>query len=376
MSYSTQRIARLRALMKREAYDFFYIRNTSNILWLSAFDDVFDSEDAHALVVSQDKVILHTDSRYSEAAQRKARGTDISVDASFSTHAQFFTEELARWAKQKGGTCKIALESSISLEEYRALERELNQLDKTYAQVVTEETQGCVVGLRGIKDAEEIRRLKTAQAITDAAFSHIIDFLCPGMTERAVQIELEDYMIRHGAAGLAFSSIVACGPNAALPHAIPSETLIESGQCIVFDFGARYGSYCSDMTRTLFVGSPSPKLRHAYAALRETNESLEAFLRPGVSGAQAQELAEKLLTEAGYSNMMRHALGHGVGIDVHEQPMLASHNTRELVEGNVVTIEPGIYKPGDFGMRLEDFGIIKKDGLEVFTQSSHDMVII
>ncbi len=196
------------------------------------------------------------------------------------------------------------------------------------------------------------------------------------MTEREVQIELEDFMRRHGAEGLAFPSIVATGPNGASPHAIPGATRLEAGQCVVLDFGARACGYCSDMTRTVFLGEPDEHLRAAYEAIRQANEQVEAALRPGVTGKDMHELAERVLADHGFAGKMGHSLGHGVGIDIHEEPNLSPRNPHPLVPGNVVTVEPGVYLSGEFGMRLEDFGVITHDGFAVFTQSTHDMVII
>ena len=183
-------------------------------------------------------------------------------------------------------------------------------------------------------------------------------------------------MERQGAWGLAFSSIVAAGANGASPHAIPGATVLEAGQCVVLDFGARAWGYCSDMTRTVFLGEPDPEMRAAYEAIRRANEEVEALLHPGVTGRAAHKHAEAVLAEAGFGGAMGHGLGHGVGIDIHEEPVLSPRNDRELVAGNVVTVEPGIYLPGRFGMRLEDFGVITDDGFDVFTQSTHDLVVI
>lgn len=238
------------------------------------------------------------------------------------------------------------------------------------------ETTNFVFGLRAVKDAGEIERMKAAQAITDAAFDRIVAFMRPGMTERAVQIELEDFMRRHGAEDLAFSSIVATGANGASPHAIPGETVLEAGQCVVLDFGAKARGYCSDMTRTVFLGAPEGEMLRAWETLRAANEAVEAAICPGVTGAEMHQLAEDILAEGGFGGRMGHGLGHGVGMDIHEEPVLAPRNKELLVPGNVVTVEPGIYLPGKFGMRLEDFGVVTETGFEVFTKSTHEAVII
>lgn len=366
------RIGRLRGVLSEQGADAFYVRNQSNLRWLTAFDGVFDGEDAHAMVVSGDRAVLHTDSRYDEAFQRAAEGTAVEVDAARLAHAAFAKAVLCADAGSPAATgMRLGIESTMELGEFRALEKEF-----AGASVELVETSGVIARLREVKYASEVVRMRAAQAITDAAFSHIVSFIRPGMTEREVQIELEDFMVRAGAETLAFSSIVATGANGASPHAVPGKTVLETGQCVVLDFGARAQGYCSDMTRMVFLGEPDMRMRCAYETIREANEQVGAALRPGVTGAQMHQLAEDVLAQGGFPGKMGHGLGHGVGIDIHEGPVLSPRNDKPLVEGNVVTVEPGIYLPGEFGMRLEDFGIVSRDGFEVFTRSSHDMAVI
>ncbi|RDB58643.1 aminopeptidase P family protein [Paraeggerthella hongkongensis] len=381
---AARRLERLRKACADQRMGAFLVRDTSNIAWLTAFDGVFDDESAHALLVDPQAAVLHTDSRYSEAARAAALPEgSIVVDAQRATHAEFAAKSVAAlrekgrgWPSQEGA-CEqaprfdLGIEDSLTLSNYRALESAFAE-----SAVDLRETSGFVLGLRAVKDASEIARMKAAQAVTDAAFAHIVGFMRVGMTEREVQIELEDFMRRHGADGLAFSSIVATGPNGASPHAIPGATRLEAGQCVVLDFGARAYGYCSDMTRTVFLGQPDARMRSAYEAIRAANEQVEALLGPGVTGKEAHELAERVLAEAGFAGKMGHGLGHGVGIDVHEEPVLSPRNDRPLAAGNVVTVEPGVYLPGEFGMRLEDFGVITETGFEVFTRSSHDPVVL
>ena len=361
---SDLRLARVRRKMKVEGIEVLFLRDTSNIAWLTAFDDVFDDERAHAVVVTPDSCVLHTDSRYASACRAAAQGSQVEVDDMRAGHAAWL-------AQRYPDVPHVAIEDDMPLLEFRALERAWQGGAPSLR-----ETSGFGVSLRAVKDSYEVERLVAAQAVTDAAFNHIVSFMKPGMTERMVQIELEDYMTRHGARGLAFSSIVATGANGARPHAIPGNTRLEAGQCVVMDFGARALGYCSDMTRTVFLGEPSAQLAHAYEVLRSANEQVEAMIRPGVTGAQAHQLAEDVLAEGGYAGAMGHGLGHGVGIDIHERPVLSPRNDKPLEAGNVVTVEPGIYIEGEFGMRLEDFGLVTHDGFRVFTQSTHDLVII
>ena len=420
MGDSEKRLARLRGACAAGGMDAFYVRDTSNIRWLTGFDGVFDEERAHALLVTQDAVALHTDSRYAEAALAAAGGTGVEVDVARMTHAAFAAERMRRAAERSdartGGVPKratLGIEDAITLAEYRQLQRAFGEkaacatdagvpdaagaMDAGVPDAAgvpgaasvedagaasacpgsrLRETSDVVVGLRAVKDAGEIARMRAAQAVTDAAFAHIVSFMRPGMTERAVQVELEGFMRRHGADDLAFPSIVAAGANGASPHAVPGDTVLEAGQCVVLDFGAKARGYCSDMTRTVFLGEPDARLRSAYETLRRANEQVERALRPGVTGKEMHELAERVLDEGGFGGLMGHGLGHGVGLDIHELPNLSPRNEAPLVAGNVVTVEPGIYVPGEFGMRLEDFGVVTEEGFQVFTQSTHDMVII
>ena len=378
MSCSRERIAKLRAACAGAGIDAFYARNTSDIRWLTAFDGVFDEERAHALMVARHAVKMHTDSRYAEAARRAAHvaGGVVEIDDARTTHAKFAICEAGiaeEYRDDAAAEFVLGIEDELPLREYRALEQEVAEGAQA---VALRETDGFVQRLRAVKDADEIARMREAQAVTDAAFAHIVTFVKPGMTEREVQIELDDFMRRNGAEGLAFPSIVATGANGASPHAIPGATRLEAGQCVVMDFGARAAGYCSDMTRTVFLGQPSARMRDAYEAICAANEQVEALLVPGITGKQAHELAEKVLAAHGLEGKMGHALGHGVGIDIHEEPTLSPRNDEPLVEGNVVTVEPGVYLPGEFGMRLEDFGVITADGFDVFTKSSHEMVIL
>lgn len=347
-----------------------YVRHTTNIAWLCGFSGVFDEEQAHAMLVpaTGDVAWLHTDSRYSTALEREANGTPIQVDAEDKRFAAWAHDQ----AEKQGllGSAPLAIEDGITLAEYRTLQDAFGSAETLM------ETDGLIVGLRAVKSDHEVRLMEATQAVTDAAFQHIVGFMRPGMTEREVQLELDWFMLQHGADGLAFPTIVASGPNGASPHAVVSERRLQPSDSVVMDFGARWQGYCSDMTRTVFVGAPVGSMADAWAALRRANETVEAELKPGMTGKEAHELALSVLEEAGFGGLMGHGLGHGVGLDIHEEPTLSPRNDKPLVPGNVVTVEPGIYIPDAFGMRLEDFGVITEDGFRPFTQSTHEMVVI
>lgn len=371
---SAHRIALLRAYMREHNLDGLLIRTTSNIMWLSAFDDVFDDEQAHCVLLTQDGAVLHTDSRYYDACVAAAQKGEapLSVSMERAAHGRVAINVLKK-QHVSDDAFVLGIEDTMTLREYQPLR---NYAAFELPRLTLHETSNVVLNVRGVKDASEIARLQAAQDVTDAGFSHIISWMKPGMTEREVQIELEDYMIRHGASGLAFRSIVAAGANAATAHAVPGDTKLEAGQCVVMDFGASAYGYCSDMTRCVFLGEPSAKIKDAYTVLRRANETVEARLHVGMTGKEAHEMAEQILAEGGYKGRMGHSLGHGVGIDIHEEPVLAPRNEQPLVEGNVVTVEPGIYIPGEFGMRLEDCGVLTHESYKVFGKSTHEMVII
>ena len=366
---SAQRIARVREVCQQQGIDDFIARDNMNIYWMTAFDDIFDPDRAHALLVTPEGATMHTDSRYStNCLDRVERiGSSVVIDDERKSHAVFARDIV----KKEGEGRKLGIEDDITLAEYRKV---VSELEGSGIQLV--ETTGLVNGLRAVKDVRELARMKAAQKITDDAFSHIIEFIKPGMSELQVKIELEDFMVRHGSQGVAFESIVACGANGASPHGQAGNRIIEEGHSVVMDYGAKAFGYNADMTRTVFIGTPSDEMRAAYETIRRANETVEATIKAGVIGRDMHELAERILVKGGFGGKMGHGLGHGLGVDVHELPYLNATYDKPLEVGNVVTVEPGIYIAGKFGMRLEDFGVVTSEGYERFTQSTHEMVII
>ncbi len=367
---SEERQTLLRLACSRLGVGALLVRDTANIHWLTALDGVMDEERAHGLLVAANMAVLHTDSRYANAFRQAIAQAQspIMVSDEAVSHARFAYDILTQDGESEFGG-KLGIEDTITYAEF------VKMVEQFQAEGLAP-TSDVVLKLRAVKDSGEVARMKAAQVITDAAFSHIVEYMEPGMTEREVQLELEDFMARHGARELAFRSIVATGANGADPHAIPGDTRLEAGQCVVLDFGAKAFGYCSDMTRTVFLGEPDIEMSNAWDAIRSANELAQGLLVPGITGKEVHEAAEAVLADNGFGGMMGHGLGHGVGLDVHELPVLSPKNELPLSEGNVVTVEPGIYIPGRFGMRLEDFGVITANGFDVFTQSTHEMVII
>ena len=308
------------------------------------------------------------------------------------SHAAFVAHELTSLADSDPGQERyIALEEDLPLNRYRELVEACSKIGAddgsvadpgaggsigTNSTVRFVETPRHILTLRARKTPAEIAILRHSQQVTDDAFMKLLEWLRPGISEKEVAAELEYLMRRGGADGLAFPSIVASGPNSANPHAVPTARKLSYGDLVVIDFGARCEDYCSDTTRCLCVGVPTQRQRVIYNAVLAAHQAGKAAIRPGVSGAQVHESARMILEEYELAEYFIHSLGHGVGIAVHEQPRLAPKDETLLVEGNVVTVEPGVYIPDFGGVRIEDCGVVTKAGFESFTTLPHELIVI
>jgi Xaa-Pro aminopeptidase len=228
-------------------------------------------------------------------------------------------------------------------------------------------TKGMVEQLRAIKDEGELALIRRAVELSDAAFAHIVQWLRPGVTEKAVAWELEVFMRTHGADDIAFDLIVGFGPNGAMAHAEPSDRPIQEGEPIVLDLGARVDGYCSDLTRTLCLGEPDEMLRRIHATVLEAQEAAEHAMRAGLKGRTVDAIARDLIEAAGYGKHFGHGLGHGVGLAIHESPRAGKTSEDVLQAGMVITVEPGIYIEGWGGVRIEDLVVVREQGIEALT---------
>ena len=233
-----------------------------------------------------------------------------------------------------------------------------------------------VDALRAAKDDGEIALMTKAQEITDRAFSEILKFIQPGMTEQEIAAKLQYDMLRFGAEKMSFDPIVVSGPNGSLPHGIPSAKQVQQGEFITMDFGCKYGGYCSDMTRTVALGEPTGEMQKVYQTVLEAQLAGIAVTKAGVPGKSIDAAARKVIEDAGYGEYFGHGYGHSLGIEIHESP---NANTREetlLPVGAVVSAEPGIYLPGKFGVRIEDVTVLTADGCMVLTKSHKELIIL
>jgi Xaa-Pro aminopeptidase len=237
-------------------------------------------------------------------------------------------------------------------------------------------TEGIIEKLRRIKDPEEITLIKKAVQLADEAFEHILTVVKPGLTEKAVALELEMHMRQRGATQVSFETIVASGPRSALPHGVASDRLICNDEFVKFDFGALFQHYCSDMTRTIMMGKPTEQHRQIYNIVREAQAHVLSHLRPGMTGREGDALARKVIEKYGYGEHFGHGTGHSLGMEIHENPRLSLTEESILEPGIVITVEPGIYLPGFGGVRIEDIVVITESGCEILTRSSKDFMSI
>lgn len=359
-------LSQFRKWIAEQDLDAFLVTQPQNRSYLSGWFN--DDEDAGMLLVSQQQKILFTNPLYKEAAENEAVGWQVIVPA-----GREYAPAIATVAQEHDWK-KIGFESMyVSFAQYQKVcsagEGNLTLQPFEHSFVNT---------LREVKRPDEIELLRKAIAITDETFAYVCEWIQPGMTEKEVQWEIIRYMVALGADSPSFEPIVASGPNGSMPHAHASQRRIQKGELITIDMGARYKGYCADMTRTICLGDPNePRMHEVYDAVLQALKTCEAGLYPGISGKAADTLARESLELAGLAEYYVHGTGHGVGLQIHEDPRLSSRSSDEetLPAGSVVTVEPGVYIPGWSGARIENCVLLKQDGCEVLTQSPTRLVI-
>jgi Xaa-Pro aminopeptidase len=348
-------LQRLRQKLDGLEVDAVFISQPENRRYLSGFDG-----SAGYLLITEKDAIIATDFRYIE--QVKQQSPDFRVFQIAGDMANWFPELLGGLQGQK-----LGFESQhVSL----AMHRQMGDIMKKQAsppKLVPME--GLVESLRALKDAEEIEAMAQAADISDRAFQHIEANIRAGMSERDVAWELEKFMREHGSQTVPFDLIVAAGPNAALPHARPSERAIGKGEPVLMDIGARVNGYSSDLSRTICLGQPEDNFKKVYDVVLGAQLAALELIKEGMAGEQADNLARTVIAEAGYAEAFGHALGHGVGLAAHEAPRLGPGAKDELVSGMVFTVEPGVYLPGWGGIRIEDLVVLQDGKLRVLSKA-------
>ncbi len=359
------RIESVRRELKNRELDALLVQFQENRRYLSGFtgEDGGIAESAGALVISRQALILATDSRYALQAENE------SPDYRIYCYQKGLAKELPEMLKEQNIRWLGFETQRMTCAQYDTV---ADQLAQQGAQVELVGTKDIVEHLRIIKDDTEIRAVRDAVALAENAFATVMDLLEPGMTESDTAWALEKQMREAGAEGLSFPVIVAAGPNAALPHAVPGKRVIAEGEPVLFDWGARLNGYCSDTSRTVILGKPDATFQKVFTAVYDAQQKAIAAVRPGVFTKDIDAVARDVLKENQLDQYFSHGLGHGVGLAVHEQPSVSpveERNTR-LEEGMIFTVEPGVYLPDWGGVRLENMVAVRSDGAEVLNQLS------
>ncbi len=311
---------------------------------------------------------VFTDSRYTEQVERECEGYEC-IDIAGLGYAGNIKRIMENMIPA-GGHKRVGFENlSIGYREYSEYNEKIVCADLV-------PVDGRLDALREIKNDEEIEKLRTAESIGDAAFKHILGYLKEGITERDVALELEYYMKKNGAEGLSFDTIAASGKNSSMPHAIPTDKKLENGDFLTMDFGCLYEGYCSDMTRTVAIGKTSENMRHVYdVVLRAQTEAMK-HIKAGALCNEVDAVARRVIADAGYGDFFGHGLGHSVGLFIHEDPRFSPKCKEVLKPGMVITVEPGIYLPGQFGVRIEDMVAVTENGFINLTESDKSLITI
>jgi len=326
------------------------VTNLTNVFYLTGFD----SSNAALLVEPGGGATLYTDFRYAKSARSVP---DVEVQM---TKRSMMTD--------LGGRLKGRVQFEADVLPYLEWER----LSAGAAELVP--TEGLVDGIRAIKDADEVAKIAKAARIADRGFEALTAETFVGRSEREIAWRLRELLHAHGADELSFETIVASGENGALPHAHPTDRIVERGTLVTVDWGVRVDGYCSDCTRTVSTGGLPDKLREAYEVCLAAQKHACANIKAGMTGIEADALARDPITEGGFGENFGHGLGHGVGLAVHEAPRLSTESTDTLAVGHIVTIEPGIYLEGLGGVRIEDLGVVREDGVELLTSFPKELI--
>ena len=357
------RIDKVRNLFEQRGLDGLIIESPSNRKWISGFTGT-----SGVAVITKDAKYFVTDSRYWE--QVKVECPDFELVEAVGAVSSLSVEFLMSFTN-----AQLGFESDhVTVDQINSWRSSLEQSgDAAFPKLRS--VSGLIEELRMVKDDEEVRALSRAVELGDQAFKKATEDIRSGLTEKDIAWSIQEYAITHGASDLSFPSIVASGEHAALPHWRASDSELMSGSGVVIDMGVVLDGYCSDLTRTIwFEGEsnqqPSDEFLRIYDVVRLAQEMAIERIEPGMLGSEAHEIAQTVISQAGYGDFFGHGLGHGVGLDVHEGPRLSPSGNVRLVEGNVVTVEPGIYIPGWGGVRIEDQCVIENGKLRSLTSAS------
>lgn len=351
-----KRLSKLRQKLAANNLDAAFIYSKENRRYISGF-----TGSTGYVIVTANKAYFVTDFRYREQAQQQCKGFEVII------HGSSLLNQLKETIQGANIKTMGVEDSFMTVVFHENLKSNLEGVELV-------PLKGIMDDLRLYKDAEEIESIAKAASIADAAFAHILSFIKPGMTEREVAVELEYFCKKSGASDMSFESIVASGVRSSLPHGVFSDKVINQGEFLTMDFGCVYNGYCSDMTRTVFVGKADEKQKKIYNTVLEAQEKALEQIKPGLLGKEVDKIARDIITAAGYGENFGHGLGHGVGLAVHEEPRLSPMGDRALEANMVVTDEPGIYIAEYGGVRIEDLVLVTADGHRVLSKSPKHLI--
>lgn len=352
------RIEKLRNKMKSEYIEAVLIEKKENIFYFSGF-----SGTAGYLLITQDKQFLITDFRYVQQALSQA--PVFKVLRTKNNYYVFLNDML-----KELGIKKLGFEGNyVPYDKFKKYSNKIDETEFTSIGYMVEK-------IRVVKSPDEVKIIKKAVEIADNTFNHIIEYIKPGVREIEIAAEIEYSMKKQGASGPSFETIVASGYRSSLPHGTASEKLLEKNDAVTLDYGAVYKGYCSDFTRTVFLGEPSSEMAKIYDIVKNAQRQSVKRTVKGILGKQADQVARDIISRQGYGDYFGHGLGHGVGIEVHEEPRLSPKSLVLLENGMTVTVEPGIYIKDTGGVRIEDLILINNDKPIVLTRSTRDMIIL
>lgn len=354
-----QRLDRLYSKLQNNDITAFIINNLSNIFYISGFTGT-----AGIIILTPEDCFFLTDSRYLEQAAEETTGFEI-VEIKRENRLETISDLLSDTE-----VSELAFEAdTVSFKKY-------SEYQDNFTGIELKPAENIVGELRMVKEEEEIERISQAVKIADCAFEHILDYIKPGISEKEIALELEYFMKQQGGEKNAFDFIVASGPRSALPHGRATDRKVQPNEFITMDFGTKYRGYCSDMTRTVYVGSPSAEDKKIYQTVLEAHRKVIEKIRAGMTCGEADGLARNLIEENGYGDNFSHTLGHGVGIDIHEAPRLSGSSDQKLVKNMVVTDEPGIYLTEKKGVRIEDDLVITESGCKVLNNTNKELIVL
>ncbi len=354
---------RLQNVLSKFRIDALLVIHLPNIRYLCGF-----TGSAGALLITENKSIFFTDGRYTEQAGEEVQGAKVVIASKAPLSA------VAEWLVHNAKKLRL---KTLGIEAENLTVAERSRLAKNLPSGLRlRESPPLVEQQRMVKDHDELEKIRAAVLLGASLFDVALDIIRPGVKEVDVAAEMEYAARRAGAEAMSFETIIASGPRSALPHGRASEAAIPVNGFVLCDFGVILTGYCSDMTRTVHVGQPSPEARRIYEAVKDAQSAAVAAVKSGTTAARIDSAARKLLQKSGLAKYFTHSTGHGVGLEIHEPPRIAAKQEELLAPGMVVTVEPGVYISGIGGVRIEDMVVVTDEGCEVLTPTNKELIVI